>query len=218
MKQIDRRSALRGITAGVGAAFGTSAISAEAVTAVSEGFGGVMPKRIVFFMQNQGFHPDTCVPAGLDESTSLSDVTLPEPINALEPYKDKINIITGLHGRHTSPSHSAFFGALGGYRGGIGIPPAGQTIDSKLSQLLPQTILPHLCIGMDALENMVSRPTLATLSAAGPGKPLFMHSNPNDLYQMLFGGIGYRRPLGGMGGFSWIFKDAPLTFPSLKSV
>ncbi len=58
-----------------------------------------------------------------------------------------------------------------------------------ISQLLPQTILPHLCIGMDALENMVSRPTLATLSAAGPGKPLFMHSNPNDLYQMLFGGI-----------------------------
>jgi hypothetical protein len=42
---------------------------------------------------------------------------------------------------------------------------------------------------MDALENMISRPTLATLSAVGPGKPLFMHSNPNNLYQMLFGGI-----------------------------
>ena len=42
---------------------------------------------------------------------------------------------------------------------------------------------------MDALENMISRPTLATLSATGAGKPLFMHSNPNNLYQMLFGGI-----------------------------
>jgi hypothetical protein len=30
---------------------------------------------------------------------------------------------------------------------------------------------------------------LATLSASGPGKPLFMHSNPKDLYQLLFGGI-----------------------------
>jgi hypothetical protein len=78
---------------------------------------------------------------------------------------------------------------LGGYRGGIGIPPSEATIDHELSQLLPETILPHLCIGMDALENMISRPTLATLSAAGPGKPLFMHSNPQDLYQLLFGGI-----------------------------
>lgn len=147
------------------------------------------PKRVIFFLQNQGFDPATCVPQELKSSGSLTDVVLPEPISALEPFKDKINIITGLHGRHTSPSHSAFFGALGGYRGGIGVAPSAETIDHVISRSLPETILPHLCIGMDALENMVSRPTLATLSAAGPGKPLFMHSNPNNLYQMLFGGI-----------------------------
>ena len=186
MTQIDRRSALRGITAGIGAALGTSALP---VPAFASPASGSMPQRIIFFLQNQGFHPDTCVPAGLTEDVSLAELTLPEPISPLEPYKDKINIITGLHGRHTSPSHSAFFGALGGYRGGIGIPPAGATVDRVLSRLLPQTILPHLCIGMDALENMISRPTLATLSAAGPGQPLFMHSNPNNLYQLLFGGI-----------------------------
>ena len=129
------------------------------------------------------------MPQGLTESCSLSGVTLPEPIRALEPYKDKINIVMGLHGRHTSPSHSAYFGALGGYRGGIGVPPSAATIDHVISELLPETILPHLRIGMDALENMISRPTLATLSAAGPGKPLFMHSNPQNLYQTLFGGI-----------------------------
>ena len=129
------------------------------------------------------------MPNGVTGNTPLSGVTLPEPIRALEPHKDKINIITGLHGRHISPSHSAYFGALGGYRGGIGVPPGGATIDHVVSQVLPTTILPHLRIGMDALENMKSRPTLATLSAAGPGKPLFMHSNPQDLYQLLFGGI-----------------------------
>ncbi|MCC6510361.1 MAG: DUF1552 domain-containing protein [Pirellulaceae bacterium] len=147
------------------------------------------PKRVIFFLQNQGFDPATCIPEGLKTDCSLSGVTLPEPISPLEAYKDKIHIINGLHGRHTTPSHSAFFGALGGYRGGIGIPPFAETIDHVLSQLLPPTILPHLCIGMDALANMISRPTLATLSAAGAGKPLFMYSNPNDLYQMLFGGI-----------------------------
>lgn len=147
------------------------------------------PKRVIFFLQNQGFDPATCVPEGFKTSESLSEAPLPDPMSPLEPYKDKINIITGLHGRHTSPSHSAYFGALGGYRGGIGVPPGGATIDHVLSGLLPETILPHLRIGMDALENMVSRPTLATLSASGAGKPLFMHSNPQNLYQLLFGGI-----------------------------
>jgi len=63
------------------------------------------------------------------------------------------------------------------------------TIDYELSKVLPQTILPHLCIGMDSLENMTLKPTIATLSSAGAAKPIFMHSNPNHLYQLLYGGI-----------------------------
>jgi hypothetical protein len=94
-----------------------------------------------------------------------------------------------LHGIHTSPSHSAFFGALGGYRGSDGVPPSGPTIDYELSKVLPETLLPHLCIGMDSLENMKGKPTVANLSARGAGRPIFMHSNPNHLYQMLYGGI-----------------------------
>ncbi len=183
---INRRNMLQGMAAGVGATFGSTLVPNKGIAAAAK---TNVPRRIIFFMQNQGFDPATAVPQDLKDDTSLADVTLPEPISALEPHKDKIHIITGLHGRHTSPSHSAFFGALGGYRGGIGVPPGAATIDHVISQLLPQTILPHLRIGMDALENMVSRPTLATLSAAGAGKPLFMHSNPQNLYQMLFGGI-----------------------------
>jgi hypothetical protein len=146
-------------------------------------------KRIVFFMQNQGFEPATCIPKGMKGNSSLSNAKLPEPIEALEPYKDKLHIINGLHGRHTSPSHSAFFGALGGYRGGDGVPPSGPTIDYILSKKLPQTILPHLCIGMDSIDNMKAKPTVANLSASGAGQPIFMDSNPNLLYQMLYGGI-----------------------------
>ena len=146
-------------------------------------------KRVIFFLQNQGFDPYTAIPKDLKEAASLDSFDFQEPIKALEPLKDRIHIINGLHGLHTSPSHSAFFGALGGYRGGIGSPPRGVTIDHVISQHLPETILPHLCIGMDSLPNMQSRPTLATLSATGPGKPIFMHSNPQDLYQSLFGSI-----------------------------
>ena len=94
-----------------------------------------------------------------------------------------------MHGKHTSPAHSPFFGALGGYRGSDGVPPGGPTIDYELSKVLPQTLLPHLCIGMDSIENMRAKPTVANLSASGAGQPIFMHSNPNHLYQLLYGGI-----------------------------
>ena len=42
---------------------------------------------------------------------------------------------------------------------------------------------------MDSLENMRSKPTVANLSASGAGQPIFMQSNPNHLYEMLYGGI-----------------------------
>ena len=42
---------------------------------------------------------------------------------------------------------------------------------------------------MDSIENMTTKPTVANLSASGTGQPIFMHSNPNHLYQMLYGGI-----------------------------
>lgn len=183
---MNRRNMLQSMAVGAGAAFGGSLATSTAAAAKVDSKG---PKRIIFFLQNQGFDPLTCIPGDLKESAPLSEVKLAEPCQALEPHKDKINIITGLHGRHTSPSHSAYFGALGGYRGGIGIAPGAATIDHVISGLLPTTILPHLRIGMDALENMVSRPTLATLSASDAGKPLFMHSNPQNLYELLFGGI-----------------------------
>lgn len=182
----NRRKLLQGIAGGAGAALGASLLPEQLMAASN---GSSTPKRIVFFMQNQGFDPATCIPAGMKSSGSLAKAKLPEPIEALEPYKERLHIISGLHGTHTSPSHSAFFGALGGYRGGDGVPPSASTIDFELSKALPQTLLPHLCIGMDSIENMTTKPTIATLSASGAGQPIFMHSNPNHLYQMLYGGI-----------------------------
>lgn len=181
---LNRRKMLQGMAAG--AAWGLSLLP-ERLQASSASSGS--PRRIVFFLQNQGFDPATCIPTGMTRSGSLAKAKLPEPIEALEPYKERLHIINGLHGLHTSPSHSAFFGALGGYRGGDGNPPSASTIDYELSKILPQTLLPHLCIGMDSIENMTTKPTIATLSASGAGQPIFMYSNPNHLYQLLYGGI-----------------------------
>ncbi|MDF1824836.1 MAG: DUF1552 domain-containing protein [Verrucomicrobiales bacterium] len=183
---IDRRSLLHGMTAGLGAAMGSSFLPDFAQGAAKPAGS---PKRVIFFMQNQGFDPATCIPSGMKNSRSLAGVTLPEPMEALNPYRERMHIINGLHGMHTSPSHSAFFGALGGYRGSDGVPPSASTIDYELSKVLPETLLPHLCIGMDSIENMKTKPTVANLSASGAGQPIFMHSDPNHLYEMLYGGI-----------------------------
>ena len=178
---LNRRNVLKGLAA--------AAVAGPMLPGVAQAAKKGSPKRVIFFMQNQGFDPATAIPAGMKNSGSLAKVKLPEPIQALEPYKERLQIINGLHGTHPSPSHSAFFGALGGYRGSDGVPPSGPTIDYTLSNALPQTLLPHLCIGMDSLENMKAKPTVANLSASGAGQPIFMHSNPNHLYQMLYGGI-----------------------------
>ncbi len=42
------------------------------------------PKRVIFFMQNQGFDPKTCIPEGLTNSGSLGTAKLPEPIRAID--------------------------------------------------------------------------------------------------------------------------------------
>ena len=186
---IHRREILKGMLAGLSVPLGTGLLPGLSQAA---GKGAANPaglKRIIFFLQNQGFDPATCIPEGMKSSGSLAKVKLPEPVSALEPYKERLHIINGLHGLHTSPSHSAFFGALGGYRGSDGVPPSAPTIDYALSKVLPETLLPHLCIGMDSMENMKTKPTIANLSASGAGQPIFMHSNPNHLYQMLYGGI-----------------------------
>ncbi|PQO37890.1 DUF1552 domain-containing protein [Bremerella cremea] len=183
---LNRRKMLQAVATGTSAALGLSLVPQPLFASSDQ---GRTPKRVIFFLQNQGFDPATCVPKGMQHSGSLGNAKLPEPIQDLEPFKDRLHIINGLHGQHTSPSHSAFFGALGGYRGGDGVPPSAATIDYEISKALPQTLLPHLCIGMDSIENMTSKPTLATLSASGAGSPIFMYSNPNQLYQTLYGGI-----------------------------
>ena len=184
---MNRRKLLQGIASGATAAVASPLL--PGIANAASGSTGKSPKRVIFFLQNQGFDPATCVPSGMKNSGSLANAKLPEPIEALEPYKERLHIINGLHGTHTSPSHSPFFGALGGYRGGDGVAPSASTIDYELSKILPETLLPHLCIGMDSIENMRAKPTVANLSASGAGQPIFMQSNPNLLYQMLYGGI-----------------------------
>ena len=116
------------MAAGVGALMGSDLFSHTAWAAEPSVMQRpTAPKRVIFFLQNHGFDPLTCIPKGLTESGSLNGVALEKPMQALEPYKHRMHVITGLHGRHTSPGHSAYFGALGAFRGGTGVPPSAAT-------------------------------------------------------------------------------------------
>ena len=116
---------LQSLAAGFGATLGGGLMPSQAF--------GINPtpspmKRVIFFLQNQGFDPATCIPSAMENSGSLANAKLPEPSEALEPYKERMHIINGLHGLHTSPSHSPFFGALGGYRGSDGVHRLGRRL------------------------------------------------------------------------------------------
>ena len=95
---LNRRNVLKGLAA--------AAVAGPMLPSVAQAAKKRAPKRVIFFMQNQGFDPLTAIPAGMKSSGSLAKAKLPEPIQALEPYKERLHIINGLHGVHTSPSHS----------------------------------------------------------------------------------------------------------------
>ena len=117
MNSLNRRLALKSILGGLGSiALGQNLLSQPSYNLIPKKFNGG-PKRVVFFLQNQGFEPKTCIPTNMTSSGSLAKAVLPEPIQALQPFREKIHIINGLHGQHTSPSHSAFFWCLGWLQG-----------------------------------------------------------------------------------------------------
>ena len=86
---INRRKMLQGMAA--------AAVSAPLLPSLAQASSvKSKPKRVIFFLQNNGFHTDTCIPLGMKSSASLSGAKLPESIKPLEPYLEKISIINDL--------------------------------------------------------------------------------------------------------------------------
>ncbi|MGC3940073.1 NAD(P)/FAD-dependent oxidoreductase [Roseobacter sp. EG26] len=90
----------------------------------------------------------------------------------------------------------------------------------ELVQGLKGSVLPLFSTQMatDPLEESEIGPILPQGHTISDTRRLIMYARREPGGQMCFGGIGFRKPLGGVGGFGWILKDAPETFPSLKRV
>jgi len=186
---IDRRTALKGMTMGAG----TVALSPflQHLKMAHGATGQQLPKRFVFVVKSSGLQAEYLNPLGLKHGGDklvdepLSDKTLSDSMKSLEPFKDKLTIIQGLSGRMTLAGHSAFYGALGGYKAAPNTPPLYATIDGFLSEKFP-SVFNH--IGFKMGEGSQGT-TFPSISAKGKGQQLPFQQNPMSAFENLFGSI-----------------------------
>ncbi len=85
---------------------------------------------------------------------------------------------------------------------------------------LRRSVLPltSIQIATDALDAETLGPLCSEGHTISDTRRLIMYCRREPGGQFIYGGIGFRTPTGGVGGWSWLLKDAPQIFPSLKGV
>lgn len=188
---IDRRSLLKGVSAGTGGLLLAPLL--QKIEAHAAG-ADATPKRVIFVLFDNGFHEEGAQPVGVPLATdkvkqlSLKDLTLPFDLEPFAPWRDRMTIIQGLRGFHLSPSHGAGFGALSG------LPfskdqAKGESIDAAVAKGAT-TVFPLLVLGIAAGQSM---PTAFVSSAWGGGRPIAAQCRPEIAYETLFGSVGAKR-------------------------
>ncbi len=189
----NRRSFLKGVTLGAGATVLSPVLSQ--LQALAAGGPNAIPKRVVFVVESNGLFPKHIQPDGLERpengtskliDTTLDNYKLPEAIDALSPFKDRITVLQGLSGRIAeggTGGHSTNYGGLGCFPGSKG--PMAQTIDCAMGEALP-SVIPHIGLG---IHNKPEFTVHYSLSAIGPGKPAPILCRPELAYKSLFGSV-----------------------------
>lgn len=85
---------------------------------------------------------------------------------------------------------------------------------------LKRTVLPltSIQIATEPLDEDRLGPLSPLGHTISDTRRLIMYCRREPGGQFIYGGMGYRTPMGGVGGFEWLYKDAPRIFPSLKGV
>ena len=94
---LNRRKTLQGMAAG--AALGLPLASDRLWAAPTRATTG---KRIIFFMQNQGFDPQTCIPSGMSSSGSLAGVLAVQAVDDVQAFFVGFQGLNGLRQCGTS--------------------------------------------------------------------------------------------------------------------
>jgi hypothetical protein len=183
----DRRSFLKGVSLGTGGLLLAPLL--QKVAAAAEG-KVTPPKRLIFFVFDNGFKDDGAVPVGTDlvsdktRQFSLKGHKLPLDIEPFAPFQDRITLLHGLRS-HTAVDHGGFFAALSGSAGNKHTPQA-ESIDAAIAKIAPGVFpLLHLGIGGGT--------TAYCCSAWGKNRPIAALCRPELAYESLFGNVGATR-------------------------
>ncbi len=185
--QLDRRTALKGVTLGAGAVVLQPFLQRLA----AEEAGQAPPKRFIFFLESNGLYPYHVQPKGVERGKGdrlidlpLADLELPEAVAPLAPFKKRLGIIQNLsHKISGGGDHGKGYGGLGCFNWRRGV--AGQTIDHSLASAQP-SILPvlGLCVPPSADTVFAN-----SVSASAPRRPTPMVCQPDLAFRMLFGSV-----------------------------
>ena len=183
----DRRSLLKGVSLGTGGLLLAPLL--QKVAAAAEG-KVTPPKRVIFFVFDNGFKDDGSVPVGTDlvsdktRQFSLKGHKLPLDSAPFAPFQDRITLLHGLRS-HTAVDHGGFFAALSGSAGNKHTPQA-ESIDAAIARIAPGVFpLLHLGIGGGT--------TAYCCSAWGKNRPIAALCRPELAYESLFGNVGATR-------------------------
>lgn len=191
---VSRRTLLRSSLLGAGAV----ALSPVLSQIAAEDAGEKLPPRFVFVVEGNGLDPGQITPPEIKRTLkspdmvnrSLVDLTIPEALEPIKAYKDRLMVVHGLSGKIAGGGHSNDFGALGAYNasGGVGNSgsPQGETIDVALGKKLGG-IFPHFGVG---ISNRVEHDVIYNCSAWGKSQPTPTICQPMTSYGALFGSVG----------------------------
>ena len=200
MITLNRRSLIKSLSAGA-----ACPLLLPLVSRLEAEARGEQPMRFVFLVEGNGLPATHVQPLGIerkvmpnmrnpqvdqsaedelvDRSLIAEGISLPEPLAALEPHRDRLTILQGLSGRVCGGGHSNDFGALGAYSARSGAKDI--TIDAALARAHPG-IFRHVALGItrDPKPNIIDG-----CSASGPNQKVPIYANPDLAYKMLFGKI-----------------------------
>ena len=185
--QLDRRTVLKGVTLGAGGILLAPLL--QKIAAAAEG-NVTPPKRVIFFVFDNGFKDDGAVPVGTNfvssetRQFSLKGHQLPLDIEPFAPFQDRMTLLHGMRS-HTAVDHGGFFAALSGSAGNKHSPQA-ESIDAAIAKIAPGVFpLLHLGIGGGT--------TAYCCSAWDKNRPIAALCRPELAYETLFGNIGATR-------------------------
>ncbi|MFM8272933.1 MAG: DUF1552 domain-containing protein [Gemmata sp.] len=192
--QLDRRTALKGVTLGAGAVVLQPFMNALAADARGE----APPPRLVFVVEANGLWESHVRPKDLGADGKhgwnsaadklydlpLANHALPDAIAPLEAVKDRMSVVLGLSSKHVNPNHGGGYGVFNCCaQGGGRFAAHAQTIDYAFAARVP-AVLPVVGLGVPAGADRVFT---NWLSVSSPGRPLPYICQPGVAFQALFG-------------------------------